>query len=155
MANYWSPTVAWGDVQSDQRACRDQTLRDRLGADTTTYAYEFAEKDGPPFVSIWRLGTDYPFGATHVNELGYLWDYLGTALPLSTEQVELSNQMIRYWGEFAQDGRPDVRYAPQWPRYKPGGRMLQFVAPSAEVVEHSTVDEEHGCSLWDEVAPAP
>lgn len=153
--DYHSPTVAWGDIQSDERACRDQTQRDRLAADTTTYAYEFAEQDGPAFVSIWRLGTDYPFGATHVNELGYLWDYLGTALPLSTDQVDLSNQMISYWGRFARTGEPDVRYAPEWPRYRPQGRMLQFAAPSASVVSHATIDSQHGCALWDEVSPAP
>lgn len=154
-ANYASPTVAWGDVQSDQRACRDQTLRDRLGADTRTYAYEFAEKNGPAFTSIWRLGTDYPFGATHVNDLGYLWDYLGTALPFSSEQVQLSDQMISYWSSFAEDGRPDVKYAPRWPKYRPQGNLLQFAAPSAQVVSHSTIDAEHGCDLWDRVSPAP
>ena len=154
-ANYASPTVAWGDVQSDQRACRDLTLRDRMAADTKTYAYEFAEKDGPPFTSIWRLGTDYPFGATHVNDLGYLWDYLGTALPFSTEQVQLSDQMISYWSSFADDGRPDVKFAPEWPRYRPQGDLLQFAAPSAQIVDHETIDAEHGCELWDEVSPAP
>jgi len=154
-ADYASPTVAWGDVLSDQRACRDQTLRERMAADTKTYAYEFAEKDGPPFTSIWRLGTDYPFGATHVNDLGYLWDYLGTALPFSADQVQLSDQMISYWSSFADSGRPDVRYAPEWPRYRSQGELLQFVAPSALVVDHATIDTEHGCALWDEVSPAP
>ena len=155
VGDYWSPTVAWGTIQSDQRACRDQTLRDRMGAATRTYTYEFAEKDGPPFTSIWRLGTDYPFGATHVNELGYLWDYLGTALPFSSDQVELSDQMISYWSTFAKTGRPAPRYAPTWPRYRPGGRLLQFVAPSAEVVAHGDIDAEHNCALWDQVSPAP
>jgi para-nitrobenzyl esterase len=154
-AAYKSPTVAWGAIQSDQRACRDQTQRDRLANNTRTYTYEFAEKDGPPFTSIWRLGTDYPFGATHVNDLGYLWDYLGTALPFSSAQVDLSNQMIGYWGSFAQDGDPNVRSAPAWPRYAPQGDLLQFAAPSATRVTHAQVDTEHHCSLWDAVSPAP
>lgn len=154
-ANYKSPTVAWGAVQSDQRACRDQTLRERLATNTTTYAYEFAEKNGPAFTSIWRLHTDYPFGATHVNDLGYLWDYLGTALPFSTQQVELSNQMISYWGSFAKDGNPDVSKAPGWPRYTSQGNLLQFAAPSAQRASHAQIDSEHNCSLWDEVSPAP
>ena len=154
-ADYVSPTVAWGDVQSDQRACRDQTLRNRLAMNTTTWSFEFAEQDGPPFTSIWRLGTDYPFGATHVNDLGYLWDYLGTALPFSSEQVQLSDQMISYWGSFAADGDPNAPLTPAWPEYAPGGDLLQFVAPSAQQVSHEQIDEEHNCSLWDEVSPAP
>jgi para-nitrobenzyl esterase len=154
-ASYKSPTVAWGDVQSDQRACRDQTLRDRMATNTRTYAYEFAEKDGPPFTSIWLLGTDYPFGATHVNDLGYLWDYLGTALPFSSAQVELSQQMISYWSSFTEDGKPDVKFAPRWPVFHPGGQIMQFVAPSGQVVSQSTIDAQHNCALWDVVSPAP
>ncbi|MFJ6693135.1 carboxylesterase/lipase family protein [Streptomyces sp. NPDC091294] len=153
-SEYWSPTVAWGTVQSDQRACRDQTLRARLAADTRTYAYEFAEKDGPPFTSIWRLGTDYPFGATHVNDLGYLWDYLGTALPFSTDQVRLSDQMISYWGAFTETGNPNVKLAPAWPRYTAQGNLLQFHAPSATHVTDAQLADEHNCALWDAVSPA-
>jgi para-nitrobenzyl esterase len=154
IGSYYSPTVAWGAIQSDERACSDQVQRDRFALDTRTYAYEFAEKDPPAFTSIWRLNTDYPFGATHVNDLGYLWDYLGTALPFSTEQVSLSNQMISYWGSFADDGKPDVRHAPEWPRYSPSGDQLQFVAPSATKVPTETITTAHNCALWDEVSPA-
>ncbi|QMW66741.1 carboxylesterase family protein [Mumia sp. ZJ1417] len=154
VGDYHSPTVAWGAIQSDERACTDQTQRNRFAADTRTYAYEFAEKDGPPFTSIWRLNTDYPFGATHVNDLGYLWDYLGTALPFSTDQVDLSNQMISYWASFAEVGDPDVRHAPDWPRYRVEGNQLQFVAPSAAEVSSTDIEASHKCELWDEVSPA-
>jgi para-nitrobenzyl esterase len=152
VADYWSPTVAWGDITSDERACSDQTTRDRMGASNEAYVYEFAEQDGPPFTSIWRLGVDYPFGATHVNDLGYLWDYLGTALPFSAEQVQLGDQMSAYWYAFAATGAPDVAGAPDWPRYRPGGREMQLAAPSGEVVSHDTIDAQHGCALWDEVS---
>ncbi|MFI7061012.1 carboxylesterase/lipase family protein [Kribbella sp. NPDC050124] len=154
-ADYKSPTVAWGAIQSDQRACRDQTLRERLAANTKAYVYEFAEKNPPAFTSIWRLNTDYPFGATHVNDLGYLWDYLGTALPFSTQQVDLSNQMISYWGSFARDGDPNTSLTPTWPQYESQGNLLQFKAPSAERVGHAQIDSEHNCTLWDAVSPAP
>ena len=154
VAGYKSPTVAWGTIQSDQRACSDQTLRDRLANNTKTYVYEFAERNGPPFTSIWRLGTDYPFGATHVNDLGYLWDYLGTALPFNSAQVDLSDQMISYWGAFARTGNPNPKFAPTWPRHTNGGDLLQFVAPSAQRVSHATIDNEHNCALWNEVSPS-
>ncbi|GAA2540651.1 carboxylesterase family protein [Winogradskya consettensis] len=152
---YKSPTVTWGAISSDQRACRDQTLRDRLATTTKTWAYEFAERDGPPFTSIWRLGTDYPFGATHVNDLGYLWDYLGTALPFSSAQVDLSDQMISYWGAFARTGNPNVKFAPTWPRHTAQGDVLQFVAPSAQRATHARIDAEHNCALWNGISPAP
>jgi len=153
-SDYKSPTVAWGQIQSDQRACADQTLRDRMANNTRTYAYEFAEKNGPAFTSIWRLNTDYPFGATHVNDLGYLWDYLGTALPFNTDQVELSNQMISYWSSFATDGSPNTKFTPKWPKHTDGGKLMQFAAPSGQVVSHATIDSQHNCELWNAVAPA-
>lgn len=85
--DYWSPSVAACAIQSGQRTCQDQTLRERLAADTKTYAYEFAENDGPSFTPIWRLGnSDHPFGATRVNDPGCPWNYLGTALPFSRRQ---------------------------------------------------------------------
>jgi para-nitrobenzyl esterase len=149
----WSPTVAWGQVLSDQSACRTQTLRARMAADTKTYTYEFAEKDGPPFTSIWRLGTDYPFGATHVNEMGYLFDYLGTALPVNRDQVDLSTQMITYWSTFAARGNPNAAYSPNWPSYRAGGAIMQLKAPGYGTVPASVVSDQHSCALWNEIAP--
>jgi para-nitrobenzyl esterase len=125
-----------------------------MAMNTRTYGYEFAEKDGPAFTSIWRLGTGYPFGATHVNELGYLWDYLGTALLFNGDRVTLSNQMISYWTSFAEDGRPQARYTPRWPTYRPGGKLMQFVAPGTSVVSRAALADKHNCSLWHEVSPA-
>lgn len=53
-----------------------------------TYAYEFAESYTPHFASIDLIQQqsaaprDFPFGgAIHVDDLGYLWDYLGQSLP--------------------------------------------------------------------------
>ena len=79
----------------------------------------------------------------------------GTALPFSSEQVDLSNQMISYWGSFARAGDPNARLAPSWLRYTPQGTLLQLRAPSARRVGHAQIDGEHNCSLWDEVSPAP
>jgi len=154
VGSFWSPTVAWGQVLSDQSACRTQTLRARMAAATKTYTYEFAEKDGPPFTSIWRLGTNYPFGATHVNEMGYIFDYLGTALPFNRDQVDLSTQMITYWSTFAATGNPNAAYSPRWPSYRAGGSIMQFKAPGYGTVPASVISSQHGCALWDEIAPA-
>ena len=152
-ANFWSPTVAWGTVQSDQRACTVQTLRSRLAADTATWTYEFAEQEGPAFTSIWRLGVDYPFGATHVNDLGYLWDYLGTSLPFDADQQELSQTMQTFWGDFTRSGNPNGTTTPEWPRYDQSAQVMRFVAPGSAAVPTAQVSADHGCGLWDRVAP--
>lgn len=152
-AEAWSPSVAWGTVSSDVRACQVQTLRSRFAADTATWAYEFAEEEGPAFTSIWRLGVDYPFGATHVNDLGYLWDYLGTSLPFDSDQTELSQTMTTFWGTFARTGDPNGPTTPTWPRYDRSPQVMRLVAPGSAAVPSAQVSADHHCGLWDRVAP--
>jgi para-nitrobenzyl esterase len=75
-------------------------------------------------------------------------------LPFSTQQVDLSNQMISYWANFAKDGDPNGSLAPSWPTYTSQGTLVQFKAPTAKRVSHAQIDTEHNCSLWDQVSPA-
>ncbi|MFE6286448.1 hypothetical protein [Streptomyces sp. NPDC057877] len=79
-----------------------------------SYAYECAESDTPHCTSIHliqqrsQVARDFPFGgAIHVDDLGYLWDYLGQPLPHGDDQLELSRRMIGYWGRFAVAGDPN------------------------------------------------
>jgi para-nitrobenzyl esterase len=89
-----------------------------------TYAYELADSDTPHFTSISLIqhksqaARDFPFGgAIQVDDLGYLWDYLGRTLPCDDDQLELSRQTITYWGRFADRGDPSGRRTPVWPKY--------------------------------------
>jgi para-nitrobenzyl esterase len=56
--------------------------------------------------------------ATHVDDLGYLWEYLGQTLPYTDDELELSDQMIAYWSTFQQRANPNAPYTPSWPRYR-------------------------------------
>ncbi|WP_432534427.1 carboxylesterase/lipase family protein [Kineococcus arenarius] len=151
VADHESPTVAWGTVQSDARACRDESLFADFARVLPTYAYEFAEREGPAFTSIWRLDTDYPFGATHVNELGYLWDYLGTHLPFSNEQEDLSSLMGLYWAQFTDTGDPNAPTAPAWPLLQDSGALMQFTAAESRMIPIEAHAAAHHCGLWSPV----
>lgn len=48
----------------------------------------------------------------------YLWDYLGQTLPYDDDQLELSRQMITYWGRLAAFGDPNGSGTPDWPKYR-------------------------------------
>jgi hypothetical protein len=59
---------------------------------------------------------------------------------LTPDQLELSQQMVRYWGAFVATGHPDVVGQPAWPRYstsqlmslRPGDQTQTIsAAPSA------------------------
>lgn len=125
VSKFDSPGVAWTTVQNDSASYTRQSLYGQLSRYVPTYAYEFAESDTPQFTSIYRIqqtnevARRFPFGATHVDDLGYIWDYLGQTLPYTDDELELSNQMIRYWGRFAANGDPNGAQTPGWPKYSP------------------------------------
>lgn len=90
VTSFDSPSSAWTKVQGDSTSATRQALFRNLSKFVPTYAYEFAESDTPQFTSIYLLqqenevARNFPFGATHVDDLGYRWDYLGQTLPYAT-----------------------------------------------------------------------
>jgi para-nitrobenzyl esterase len=124
VANFDSPDSAWTKVQNDAASATRQTLYGNLSKYVPTFAYEFSESDTPQFASIYLLqqknevARNFPFGATHVDDLGYIWEYVGSTMPYDDDQLELSNQMIRYWGSFAAAGNPNSSNTPEWPKYR-------------------------------------
>jgi para-nitrobenzyl esterase len=123
LSAYSSPGVALGRLQSDAASYGRKVLDDQFSRYVPTYAYEFAEEETPQFASIYLLqqkgepARSFPFGATHVDDLPYLWQYLGMTLPFTDDQLELADQMTAYWSSF-QRGRPQATAGPGWPRYR-------------------------------------
>lgn len=121
LSKYKTPGAAWTATQTDDTsATRQQLFRD-LSKYVNTYAYEFAESSTPQFASIWLLqqkneaARNFPFGATHVDDLPYLWQYLGQTLPFTDDQLELSDQMISYWSSFVTRQNPNSAVTPKCP----------------------------------------
>jgi para-nitrobenzyl esterase len=134
LSAYSSPSDALSQLNSDAATyTRLQTQR-QLAQWTRTYVYEFDEKATPQFVSIFKLqwqgdpARSFPFGATHVDELGYLWEYLGSTLPFTDDQLELSDQMIGFWSSFQAKASPNGRYLPKWPRFYRSERWMSLDA---------------------------
>ncbi|TXS46131.1 carboxylesterase family protein [Streptomyces sp. uw30] len=144
-----SPTLAYATAQGDQLfACPALRLDGTLAGRGKVYAYEFADRTSPPFASLRDLGTDFDFGATHVNEVQYLFKHFGLQAPLNAEQRGLARQMVQYWGSFVRDGVPRATGQPAMPS-EPGG-VLALRTPSAGGNEVSvTVHRDHQCNLWD------
>ncbi|MEU6139580.1 carboxylesterase family protein [Streptomyces sp. NPDC047081] len=166
LSAYDTPGEAWTAVQNGSTSYTRQQLFGALSRWTPTYAYEFAESDTPHFTSIYRIqqqsetARDFPFGgAIHVDDLGYIWDYLGQTMPYDDDQLELSHQMITYWGRFASDGDPNGARTPAWPKYSATtGRLMSLkacdTAPSSNrppaACSKVTADfaAEHDLAFW-------
>ncbi|MET8472837.1 carboxylesterase family protein [Streptomyces sp. NPDC006422] len=156
LASYASPTHAYAAAQGDQlMACPALRLDRRLAASgPPVYAYEFADRTSPPFASIREAGRTFDFGATHVNEVQYLFKHFGLDSPLDTEQRALADRMVRYWGSFIRGGAPRADGAPAMPdqRRDPGHVLSLRTSGVGGITLSTQVHREHHCTLWDAAA---
>jgi para-nitrobenzyl esterase len=152
LAAHPSPTIAYGTAFGDMLfACPALRLDATLAGRGPVYAYEFADRTSPPFASLRNLGTDFAFGATHVNEVQYLFKHFGLKSPLNAEQRALSRRMVQYWGSFVRDGVPRADGLPDMPGDGPA-TVLSLRTESAGGSAPSTgVHRDHRCDVWDAV----
>ncbi|MFI5804932.1 carboxylesterase/lipase family protein [Streptomyces sp. NPDC051561] len=152
-----SPTIALGTAIGDQLfACSALRLNRAAATHTTVHTYEFADRTSPPFASMRNQPVPFDFGATHVNEVQYLFKHFGLDTPLNAAQRKLSRQMVEYWGSFIRDGRPEAAGQPDMPtQNRTPGTVLSLKTDSAGGnTFDSKVGSDHLCDLWDAAATA-
>ncbi len=148
LSDHPSPTIAYGTAQGDELfACPALRLGAVLATRGPVYAYEFADRTSPPFASLRNLDTDFDFGATHVNEVQYLFKHFGLTSPLDAEQGVLSRQMVEYWGSFLRGGVPRADGQPAMPDGPGQVLSLRTRAAGGNALSAST-GREHQCDLW-------
>ncbi|MEV0094520.1 carboxylesterase family protein [Streptomyces sp. NPDC050738] len=152
-----SPTLAYAAAVGDQlMACPALRLDRDLASDgrAPVYAYEFADRTSPPFASIREAGKTFDFGATHVDEVQYLFKHFGLPTPLNAEQHALSRQMVQYWGSFLHGSAPRAAGQPAMrdQRGHPGRTLSLRTASAGGNTISTTVGTEHRCDLWDATA---
>ncbi|MEV0115231.1 carboxylesterase family protein [Streptomyces sp. NPDC050844] len=155
-AEHASPTHAYAASLGDRMfACTALRMNKALADRGPVYAYEFADRTSPPFASIREAGKTFDFGATHVNEVQYLFKHFGLASPLNAEQRSLARQMVQYWGSFIRGGPPSADGQPAAPdqRTRPGQVLSLRTASAGGNTVSTTLADDHRCDLWDS-APA-
>jgi para-nitrobenzyl esterase len=152
LSAYPSPGLALSAVRTDQlMSCPVLDINALVRRHSPAYTYEFADETSPPFESLRNLHTDFPFGATHVNELQYLFLHFGHPSPLDRAQRELSNQMIEYWTTFVRTGRPIVAGLPPMPRYDDAAKRVLSLKTHGNAISGG-FDAFHQCAFWREVS---
>ena len=156
--SYPSPyTAAYqiGDIWTDSGfitgigGCPTQNQAATFASSTPTYFYQFDDLHAP------GLNNDHPgyqWGAGHAMELAYLWPSFNNGFSLydllTPAQLELSRQMIRYWGAFTAYGVPEVPGQPLWPSYSTGQLMSLRPGGQSRAISGSTFAAEHQCAFW-------
>jgi carboxylesterase type B len=144
-----------GDIWTDSGfitgigGCPEQNLAGQFAATTPTYFYQFDDLHAP------GLNNDQPgyqWGAAHTMELAYLWPsfkYRYSLYDLLTPaQLELSRQMVRYWGAFVATGQPEVPGQPAWPQYTSGRLMSLRPGGATQTITAAEFEAEHQCPFW-------
>lgn len=85
-------------------ACRVELTARATTGKVATYRYEFDDPTSPTLYGFRVPGEDMSNG--HSAELAHLFDFTLGERPLTSEQLRLSDQMIRYWGAFVTRGDP-------------------------------------------------
>jgi para-nitrobenzyl esterase len=143
VSNYSGANVAHATMLGDASfICGARTTDQLLVANgVTTYAYEFNDPNAPPpLIDIFM-----PLLAAHSTELQYIFRTAVT--PLNFSQQGLSDQMIKYWKNFAATGNPNGAGLPAWPAYSTSGDQFQRFAPGA-VSTITTFAADHKCGFW-------
>ena len=133
-------------------SCAARIADQSLAKFVPTYTYEFNDENAPPAQSAFGGLLTFPLGAYHSSELQYLFpgiDVFGLPVTLSSQQMQLSDAMVRYWTQFAKKGDPNFSCEPLWSPYSASTDEFQSLIPPAPVVE-SNFDSSHQCStFWD------
>jgi para-nitrobenzyl esterase len=142
-----SPDLALGAIGTDAAfACNAQAVAHNLARFVRTYTYEFADENAPPILPP----ASFPYGAAHGLEIQYLFN-LPAALntpPMTSDQQQLSNFMLRYWTRFARSGRPRAIHSPRWPKQS-DDLLLSLQAPTPQPESRNAFNGDHKCyTLW-------
>lgn len=144
LEDYDSPSLALANLVTDVNySCTTRQTSQLLAQHVPVYQYEFADQDAPDYLweglrgPVHASETNYLFQPPNAKHSGYF----------TYDQYKLSNKMIDYWAEFAEDGNPNKWGLPYWPAFN-GTEKVQVLAPNA-IGASTTFATDHHCSFWD------
>lgn len=151
LSNFSSPDVALSAIFGDAGfSCTARAADQLFAASVPTFAYEFNDTNAP---MLFLPPVSFPYGATHTDEIQYLFQIDGLASRLNANQTQLSQQMISYWAQFAKNGNPNSTQTPNWADYNSFTDNFQSLVPPSSTVELG-FSNEHNCGFWTQVAIA-
>jgi para-nitrobenzyl esterase len=137
------------------------------------WAYEFKDTNAP---ELFNLPTVFPYGAAHASELQFIFnpsaffpnlDYPVTTdpFPLSSDEQNLSREMIQYWINFVatldpnDSGKGSKPALAGWSGEHSGDFWPRYISASDDVQALTTpyphpefhFEAEHRCGFWEQL----
>ena len=139
--------IAYSDEVTDSSplGCEVSKWSNLFAQATTTFRYEFADANAPVPAAINTGG--FPLGAYHGSELQYLYSPSFEPGPITAAQKQLSDDMLRYWGNFVKTGNPNGTGLAHWPRYEARSLKILSLKPDGNTVIDN-FDADHHCAFW-------
>jgi para-nitrobenzyl esterase len=148
-------------------ACSAHFIDVQASSFVPVFAYEFNDENAPQnFLTPTTLHDDtiYPYAASHASEIQYIFPVAnpsGVGLnlvqtPLTKDQQQLADQMVRYWTSFAKTGTPNGSGTPVvWPQFQPRADDLLSLVPPKPTMETASdpahdLATVHNCAFWNE-----
>ena len=150
LTNFSDPFLAFADEETDDSilGCPVSPLSQMFASAAPTFRYEFNDPNAPVQGGS---PTDRTLGAYHGSELLFLFTF--SQVSKTPAQQALSDQMMRYWANFAKTGDPNGPALAVWPQYHAATHQLLSLKPDAVTVIDN-FDAEHHCAFW-AAAPGP
>jgi para-nitrobenzyl esterase len=148
LSAYRSPNLAWATVLTDRMWARSTFAQHRLLAQQVpVYAYEFADRQAPMYLPF---PEDFPPGAFHAAEVPYLFPDQRFLADSTPAQRRLSEQMLRYWANFAHAADPNGPDLPPWPPFDDARPLphVQSLAPGPDGIGPVDYAAEHQLDFW-------
>jgi len=150
LAGFASPDIAAAQSSTDKVfACTADLVARAHAAWVPTFAYEFSDPSPP---QNFLAPAQMPYGASHESEVQFLMGVRSRpdTAAMTPAETRLSDQMIRYWVDFAASGDPNGSGLPPWPRYAAGTQQVQTLAPP-DPKPMTGFAEAHHCRFWSDL----
>ena len=137
-----SPDLALSAIFTDSAfSCPARLTRQLTSLQVATFGYEFNDENAP---MIFLPPVSFPYGATHTDELQFLFPFGGT---LTANEQTLATTMKSYWTNFAAHGNPNQLGQPFWPEFGILFNDDQSLTAPTPAVEFNFA-KVHQCNFW-------
>ncbi len=149
LSDFSSPDVALSAIFGDAGfSCPARAADQLFAVSVPTFAYEFNDTNAP---MLFLPPVSFPYGATHTDEIQYLFQVDALPSRLNANQQQLSRQMISYWVQFARNGNPNSVQTAGWADYNAITDNFQSLVPPTPAIEFG-FSREHNCGFWTQIA---